>query len=177
MAADQPDMITAIEQAALALLIDKIPALKGGSLQKGSQQLLRDTAVAVAILDGKFEKLGQAVYRNDCTLSVLIKFKNMTSEEDRRKGINPLVMAASQLLLGQKLGLEIGKLEPVRFRDVTTDEKYQAGTIEYLLLFETWFDIRKLDEEDLGDLITIAVDYILKPGDDTVDAADTLTTV
>jgi hypothetical protein len=175
--ADQPDMLTAIEQATLTRLTDNIPALKSSGLQKDSRQLLRDTSVAVAVLDGKFNKIGQACFRNECTVSVLLKFKNMQSEEARRKGINPLVIAAIQYLLGQKLGLSIGPLQPVRFRDVTTEDKYEAGVIEYLLEFSTWFDIRKLAEEELGDLVTLAINYLLKPGDDTVDATDILTTV
>lgn len=175
MPAEQSDMLTAIEKAALERLTDKIPALKG-AVQKGTQQLLRDTAVAVAVLDGKFEKIGQSVFRNKCTVSVLIKFKNMQSEEARRKGINPLVMAAVQTLLGQDMGLAIGNLQPLSFRDVTSEEKYAAGTIEYLLEFSTWFDIRQLEEEALGELITIAVDYLLTPGDASVDGSDTITT-
>ena len=174
--ADQPDMLTAIEQATIARLVDKIPALKSAGVQKDSKQLLRDVSLAVAVLDGKFGKLGQSCFRNECTVSVLLKFKNMQSEEARRKGINPLVMAAVLYLLNQKLGLAIGALQPVRFRDVTTEEKYDAGVIEYLLEFSTWFDIRQLEEEALGELVTKAIDYLLKPGDDTADASDTLTT-
>ncbi|MDA8428936.1 MAG: DUF1834 family protein [Geobacteraceae bacterium] len=174
--ADQPDMLTAIEQATLTRLTDKIPALKSAGVQKDSRQLLRDISVAVACLSGKFNKIGQAIWRNECTVSVLLKFKNMQSEEARRKGINPLVVAAVQILLGQKLGLAIGPLHAVMFRDVTSEEKYDAGVIEYLLEFSTWFDIRQLEEEALGDLITMAIDYLLKPGDDAIDASDTLTT-
>lgn len=172
------DMITAIEQAALARLTDNIPALKGaGAAQKDARQQLRDTTVAVAVLEGKFAPIGQAVYRNTCSVSVLLKFKNMTGEEARRKGINPLVASAVQLLLGQKLGLTIGALQPLGFRDVTTEEQYETGTIQYLLEFSTHFDLRRMAEEDLGDLITIYVDYLLTPGDDLVDASDTLTTI
>jgi len=149
MADEQPDMLTAIEQATLSRLTDNIPALKSSGLQKDSRQLLRDTSVAVAVLDGKFNRIGQACFRNDCTISVLLKFKNMQSEEARRKGINPLVNAAIQYLLGQKLGLSIGALQPVRFRDVTTEDKYESGVIEYLLEFSTWFDIRKLSTQPI----------------------------
>lgn len=173
---ETPDMITAIETATLARLTDKIPALSG-AIQKDARQQLRDVAVAVAVLDGKFEKIGQATWRNDCTVSVLLKFKNMQSEEARRRGINPLTIAAVQYLIGQKLGLAIGALIPVRFRDVTTEDKYTAGSIEYLLEFSTWFDMVRMDEEQTGDLVTMAIDYLLTPGDATVDATDTLTTV
>ena len=177
MPTEQPDMITAIEQATLTCLTDMIPALKGsGAAQKDSRQQLRDTTVAVAVLDGKFSSVGQAVFRNACTISVLLKFKNMLGEEARRKGINPLVASAVQILLGQKLGLAIGRLQPVSLRDVTSEDKYEAGIIEYLLEFSTWFDIRQLEEEALGILITMAVDYLLTPGDATVDGSDTLIT-
>lgn len=173
--ADSPDMITAIEEAVLALLDDKVTQIKSASIQKGSNALLRDLAVAVAVLDGKWRKVSNNTWRNECTVSVLIKFKNMQSEEARRKGINPLVMAATQYLTGQKLGLAIGALQPGSFRDVTTEEKYQGGVIEYLLEFSTNFDIEKLPEEDLGELVTLAVDYLITGGE-AVDASDTLTT-
>jgi len=175
--ADQPDMLTAIEQATITLLTDNIPALKSaGAVQKDSRQQLRDVSLAVAVLDGKFSLIGQTTYRNTCTVSVLLKFKNMQSEEARRKGINPLVLASVLYLLGQKLGLEIGRLAPVSFRDVTSEEKYEAGVIEYLLEFSTWFDIKRLEDEALGDLVTMAIDYLLTPGDETVDASDIITT-
>ena len=170
------DMLTAIEQATLQRLTDRIPELKSAAVQKDSRQQLRDISVAVAVLDGKFGKIGQACFRNECTVSILLKFKNMQSEEARRRGINPLVIAATQLLIGQRLDLEISPLVPITFRDVTTDEKYDAGVIEYLLTFTTWFDIRQLDEEDLGELVTLAIDYLLTPDDNTVDASDILTT-
>lgn len=174
--ADDPDMITAIEQAALLRLTDKIPVLKSAAVQKDTRQMLRDVACAVAVLEGTFSKVGQSCFRNSCTVSVLLKFKNMQSEEARRAGINPLVLAATQTLLGQKLGLAIGALAPVRFSDVTTEEKYAAGVIEYLLEFSTWFDVLKLGEEQTDDLITIAVNYFLIPGDDIADAADIIRT-
>lgn len=178
MPLEQPDMLTAIEQATLARLTDLVPALKAAGIQKNNSQLLRDISVAVAVLDGKFTRVGQGCFRNECTVSVLLKFKNMASEEARRRGINPLVTATVQSLLGQKLGLAIGSLQPKSFRDVTSEEKYAGGVIEYLLEFSTWFDLRQLDEDSLGELITIAVDYYLQdPADDqAVDASDTLTT-
>jgi len=174
----EADMLTAIETAALALLNDKVAAVKSSALQKGSNQLLRDIAIAVAVLDGKFRRLVKDTWCSDCTVSVLIKFKNVQSEEARRKGINPLVCLAVQSLLGQKLGLDITRLEPLGFRDVTSEDKYAAGVIEYLLEFATSYDIVKLPEEDLGDLVTIAIDYFLQdPADDELaDGSDTITT-
>lgn len=173
---DQPDMLTAIEEATLARLTDKVPALKAAGLQKDNRQLLRDVSVAVAVLAGKFNRVSNNTWRAEATVSVLLAFKNMQSESARRKGINPLVLASIQTLLGQKLELSIGALQPGQFRDVTSEEKYAAGVIEYLLEFSTHFDLRQQSEENIGDLVTMAIDYLLKPGDDTVDASDTLTT-
>lgn len=170
-----PDMVTAIEQATLNRLADTVPPLKG-AIQKDSRTLLRDVSVAVAVLAGKFDRIAQGTWRSDCTISVLLSFKNMQSEEARRRGINPLIIATVQALAGQKVGLPIGALQPVQFRDVTSEEKYAAGVIEYLLEFSTWFDLARYTDDDLDELITMAVDYMLKPGDDTVDASDTLTT-
>lgn len=169
------DMLTAIEQATLTCLADKIPALKSSGVQKDSRQLLRDIAVAVAVLDGKFEKVGQASFRQDITVSVLVKFKNMQSEAARRNGINPIVQAIIQLLTLNRLDLEIKPLVPLRFRDVTTEDKYAAGVIEYLIEFATSFSIEKQSTEIVTDLLTVGLDYLLTPGDAVADATDTVT--
>jgi hypothetical protein len=146
------DVITAIEEAVVTHLTGLVPALKGG-VQKDSRQLLRDTSVAVAILDGRFEPHGQVCSRCDCTVSVLLKFKNVQSESARRKGINPLVTAVVQGLLGQRLGLGIGPLQPKSFGDVTSEDKYEAGVIEYLIEFTTWYDVLPLEEDQLAPLL------------------------
>lgn len=169
-------MITAIEEAVLDRITSRITALKTGANQKDTKQLLTSHAVAVAVLEGTFERVTDSCWRQDITVSVLVKFKNMTSEEARRKGINPLCKGIVLLLAGQKLDLDIKALQPKRFRDVTTEEKYNGGVIEYLIEFTTAFFIKKQEEDEVNDLITMSLAYMLKPGDDTADASDTLTT-
>ena len=168
-------MVTAIEEAVLDRITSRIAELKTGANQKDTKQLLTSHAVAVAVLEGTFEKVAGS-WRQDVTVSVLVKFKNMNSEEARRKGINPLCKGIIGLLIGQKLDLDIKELQPKRFRDVTTEEKYNGGVIEYLIEFSTAFYIKKQEEEEVNDLITMSLTYMLKPGDDTADASDTLTT-
>jgi len=165
-------VITSIEEAVLARVLDRIEAFRVGGVQQGSRQLLSDIAVAVAVLEGDFERVTDTRWRQDVTVSVLVKFKNLTSEEARRKGINPLVQAIVQLLLMQTLGLKIKPLRPKRFRDVTTEEKIVAGVIEYLIEFTTSFTIDALDEEQVTDLLVVGLSYLLKPGDDVADASD-----
>jgi hypothetical protein len=168
-------MISAIEEAALNTITSRIAELKTGSNQKDARQLLTANAVAVACLEGSFERINNSSWRQDVTLSVLIKFKNMQSEEARRQGINPIVQAVIQLLIQKTLGLAIRPLVPKRFRDVTTEEKYTAGVIEYLVEFTTSFTIAVLDEEAVTDLLTVGLSYLVKPGDSVADASDTIT--
>ncbi|GFO67883.1 hypothetical protein GMLC_14620 [Geomonas limicola] len=167
-------MITALEEAVLNEITTRIAALKTGGVQKDAKQLLTANAVAVAVLEGTFKEVAQREWRQDVTVSVLVKFKNMTNEEARRKGINPIVAAVIQLLVLKTFGLKIQPLVPKRFRDVTTEEKYAAGVIEYLIEFGTSFTIKALDEEAVTDLITVGLSYLLKPGDSIADASDTI---
>lgn len=167
-------MITAIEEATLDRITSRIAELKTGGNQKDTKQLLTANAVAVAVLEGTFERVTNSSWRQDVTVSVLVKFKNMNSEEARRKGINPLCKGIILLLVGQKLGLEIKALQPKSFRDVTNEEKYTAGVIEYLIEFTTSFYIEKQDDEVVTDLLTVGLSYLLQPGDAIVDATDTI---
>ena len=167
-------MITAIEEAVLNRITTRIAALKTGGNQKDMKQLLTANAVAVACLEGTFERVTKASWRQDVTVSVLVKFKNMASEEARRNGINPLCKGIILLLVGQKLGLGIKELQPKSFRDVTNEEKYNAGIIEYLIEFTTAFYIETQDDEVVTDLLTVGLSYLLTPGDAVVDAAETV---
>lgn len=167
-------MITAIEEAVLERITTRIAALATGGNQKDTRQLLTSNAVAVAVLEGKFEHVTKNSWRQDVTVSVLVKFKNMAGEEARRKGIHPLVKGIILLLAGQKVGLGIKELQPKSFRDATSEEKYTAGVIEYLIEFTTAFYIEKQDDEVVDDLLTVGLSYLLQPGDAVADATDTI---
>ena len=167
-------MITAIEEAVLTRITTRIAELKTGGNQKDTRQLLTANAVAVACLEGTFESVTRTSWRQNVTVSVLVKFKNMQSEEARRNGINPLCEGIILLLVGQKLNLGIKELQPKSFKDVTNEEKYTAGVIEYLIEFTTAYHIEKQDDEVVTDLLTVGLSYLLKPGDAVADATDTI---
>jgi hypothetical protein len=49
--------------------------------------------------------------------------------------------------------LGIGPLQPKSFGDVTSEDKYEAGVIEYLIEFTTWYDVLPLEEDQLAPLL------------------------
>lgn len=169
------DILTSIETAALERITGLVPGLQAADVQQSSKGLLRDMSIAVACLAGSFTPVAKSV-RMNITISVWLRFKNMKGESARRGGINPVIVTALGALLNQRLNLDITAIKPQRFADVTTEETYQDGAIEYLLEFGTSCMLSTLTDEDLGDLVTIAVDYYLQPDDGQIDAQDILTT-
>jgi hypothetical protein len=82
-----------------------------------------------------------------------------------------------QLLLLQDLGLGIKPLIPKSWRNATSEELRKKGLIAFTLELGTSYVISKLGEEATDDLLSIGLNYYLKPGDDIVDASDVITTV
>jgi hypothetical protein len=165
-------MITDIEEKSLELLASKIAGIRKTGIQKNASTQLANPSFSAAVLDGEFEKSVKGEWKQKLTLSILITFKNMHGEEARRKGINPLVEAVILTLIGQKLGLAIDEIYPIRFNDVTTEADAVGGMIKYLVQLGTAYTIRKQDDEESEDLLGIAARYFLEPGDDKVDAED-----
>lgn len=168
-------MITAIEQAVLAKVRASFD-VRASAIQKGQAGLYAAPTVSVAIFEGTFKPEGRG-WRQAVSAVLLVTFKNIRSEEDRRKGINPIIQGMVSLLGGQDLGLGIKELTPERWKDVTDAEDEQAGEIVYTLQFGTSFLVERVDPEaaTATDLLRIGLNYYLKPGDDTVDASDQLT--
>lgn len=167
-------MLSEIEKNALARLTSRLDGIRAAGVQKGANGMFVNPAIAAAVLDGEFERSSKSTWKQKVTLSLLLKFKQLQGEEKRREGINPLVEAAVQILLDQKLGLKIDPLSPLRFRDVSTEADAEAGEIRYLIQFATSYKIEKQPDEAVTDLLTVAMQYFIKPGDDTADAADTV---
>lgn len=105
-------------------------------------------------------------------LSVFLLFSNLKSEKDRRHGAYPLVDAIVAHLMGQKLDLDIEPLQPLRAWDVTPDEYRAAGMVAYEIDFQTGYTQFAADSDDSANLVTIALSYFLKPGDQVADAED-----
>ena len=51
----------------------------------------------------------------------------------------------------------------------------QHGLIAFSLEMSTSYTISRLDDEAVTDLLTVGLNYYLKPGDDIVDASDIVT--
>jgi hypothetical protein len=97
------------------------------------------------------------------------------NESQRRKGIYPILQGIVQCLLLQDLGLKMTPLVPKSFRNITSEAQKERGLIAYSLEMKTKTQIKRLDDETVTDLLTIGLNYYLKPGDDAVDATDLLT--
>jgi len=164
---------TDIELSALAAITGRL-TLRAAVNQKGTQGAYAGPVVSAAIFEGSFTRIADK-WKQTVTLNVLLTLKNERGEEDRRKGVNPLVMGIIQLLSGNDLGLDMTELQPVSFREVTDDEDYQEHKIVYLLQFSTSFTFKKQSDEEITDLLEVGLTYYLEPGDTVADAEDTLT--
>lgn len=166
-------MLNEIEQAALKRLTDKISGIKSSGIQKDTTGLLVNPALSAACLEGTFERAASS-WKQTVTISILLEFKHAKGEAARRSGSNPMVEAIIQMLLNQRLGLDITRLKPLRWREVTNEDDYEEGKNKYLIQFSTSYTIEELDEDEVEELLGIAVDYLFQSGDDQVDAADEL---
>lgn len=166
---------TDIESAVLTEITTRLETVRATAIQKDAQGLYPGPTASVAVFEGTFEKVTQATWKQKVTVNVLLTFKHERGEEERRKGINPLVQGVVQYLMLRDLGLNMEPLKPVRFRDVTDSDDYEERKIVYLVEFSTSFTITKPDLEVAVDLLRIGMNYYLKPGDDIVDASDLVT--
>jgi hypothetical protein len=168
-------MLTQIEDAIVERIQTKLAATAGMvAVQKGAEGLPQP-AVYISTEAAKFEKTTMQSYRQEVTIFVDIIFSHLASEGERRKGVYLILQGIVQTLLLQNLGLAITPLVPRNWRNVTTEEFREKGLIVYSLELATSFVITKLDDEAVADLLTVGLNYYLKPGDDVVDASDTVT--
>lgn len=163
---------TDIEAAVLEEITSRLEGVRAWAVQKDAAGLYQGPTASVAIFEGTFEKVTQAAWKQKVTVNVLLTFKHERGEEERRRGINPLVQGVVQTLMLKDLGLAMEPLKPVRFRDVTDEADYEARRIVYLVEFATAFTLVRLDDEAAVDLLRIGLEYYLKPGDGARDASD-----
>ena len=118
------------------------------------------------------------------SFTVFCAQRNLAGNEAVRQGDarNPGVYALMQLarvaLLGRDLGLTIDAFAPGPVKVVSSLVVNRDAVMVFGMTFTTVW-IETVQEPALtpeGELITIGLQYFLKPGDDLVDAADTITT-
>jgi|GEM_PF-3824807 len=154
-------MLAEIESAAIARLGEKIPQLPHVDSMKNV--LTEKMAYTLAIMEGPAEPvtIGGEETRQRVKLSLWVAFKNLKSDEDRRKGVFLLLEGIAQMLLGQKLGLDIKRLKYTGFSDVTDPAERQAGQTIYQVNFETSYTVTRLDEEGTEELLKVGLSYLL----------------
>ena len=159
-----------IEDAIVQRLKGKGLQVRDIDIQKGIEGIAQP-AVYVAIEDGRFEQVSNYTFKQILSIFLYIVFKHLRTEKERRRGIYPILEGIAGTLTLQDLGLAIEPLKPIRFRDITDDDTANAGMIAYQMEFETSYNITRVDDETVTDLLRIGLNYYLKPGDDAVDAS------
>lgn len=123
-----------------------------------------------------YKKISKDLWKKNVQVHVLLIFKHLASNKEREKGINIITECVEQILCGQTLGLDITPLIPLRSPNVTDDELRNAAHEAIRIDFETSYDLDKQSDDDVGDLLTIGLSFLLKPGDSVADATDTVNT-
>ncbi len=166
-------MLTSIEEKVTERLEAKIAEPKRVSIDE-AHGALAVPSIDVIVGGGSFERVAQK-YKIRPSVFVVVTFQNLRSVQDRRKGVYPILEAVIASLVDQSLGLQITALTPKRLDNITEKEEAEEGKIVFQLEFETSFVIEKLTDDAIVDLLSIGLNYYLTPGDDTVDASDTVT--
>jgi hypothetical protein len=86
--------------------------------------------------------------------------------------VYPILESIAALLIGNSLGLKIAPIIPKRLDNITEEEEAADGKIVFQLEFETSFIIEKLSDEEIADLVTVGLGYLML-GNET--ASDTVT--
>lgn len=168
-------MINELEEAVVNRIKVKLTtAVSQINIQRGVESIPQP-GVHFSIEEGKFRKVTSETYEQEVTGYVDIIFKHLQNEELRRKGIYLILEGIVQCLLLQKLGLKISPIIPKDFRNVTTPEQKSEGQIIFTLTFTTAWNIAKLDDEAIIDLLTVGFEYFLIPDDGKADTEDKLT--
>ena len=129
--------------------------------------------VYAAVEEGSFKRITKTTFKQDVTVYLSIEFQHRNSEEDRRKGIFPILSGVIGILLLQDLDLKIDPLEPGRFQNVTDDSDAVAGKVVFMLTIKTGFNITKMDDDEVAEnMLTVGLEYF-SDGDTTRDPADT----
>jgi hypothetical protein len=104
-------------------------------------------------------------------LSIYVFVKNVKNEMSRRHAANVLVDAIISVIEGQTLGLEINPLNVLSSKPDTPSEWIGTGLEVYKIDFDTWYALPR-PTQDSGSMLSIALDYFMKPGDEMPDAQD-----
>ena len=133
-------------------------------------------AVLISTEAGVYRKKTLQVYGLTIEISLVVVFRSVKSEKDRRRGIYPSITGIVQRLLGKTLGLDIEPVRPKGWSNITDEDFHKLGLTVYEIELSTGFDVKKTAEID-EDLLSIGLSYYLQdPVDDDIsDASDVVT--
>jgi len=155
-------MLAEIENAVIARLAEKLPEIKAVETGKGKAVLAAKAAYTLAIMKGEVEEVTQpSADKQHVDLYIWVTFKNVKSDQDRRHGAFPAIEGLAQILMNQRLGLEIRKLKYKGFSEASTPEDIAANQAVYQLEFKTSYGIKMLEEEAAQDLVAIGLKYLM----------------
>ena len=175
-------MLADIENAIVARLEAKPLGLVTARVQaKGEGPVARYPSAFVATVAERMRRIGNNL-KCEPEIAIILKFKDLRKEEQRRVGIYPILEGVRQALFNQFLGLAIDALQIEEWQDVTREEDRQQGFIIIAMKAKTGYVVNTVDDSDLAavnNLVTVALKYYLEPdvnSDGTVDAEDDVTT-
>ena len=101
--------------------------------------------------------------------------KNVAKESERRKAMHPAVQFVVQRTMFDSLGLDMEPLRPVGWRETTSEEDLGNGLMKVEIRLECKAFVPKLSPAETEQLL-LGIDcaYMIKDGDDSADANDTI---
>lgn len=175
------DIIEAVEKR----LQDKLPTdnqqILDFKIRKDPSAGYVQPGIYVYVDDGTAQRITDLTDRETVVLNVVVKFKNLKREDERRKGIYPILegiigaLTRQTLVDGDSNPIGARPLEFTGFRNITLAQENEAGFILFLIQFKIAFTVTKMDDEQVTDLLRMGISYYLQPNNDTPVVTDTLT--
>lgn len=168
-------MIAEIENKILDWLDNAGLGVRATDVTKGES--IKKPAAFVYIEAGQLSRVAMAKIKVSLDVYVLIAFRSVRDELERRHGLYPILEGVMQGLMLADLDLDITPLIPGRFANITDAEFREKNTLVYQIKFGTSYVMTPVEEEDVVDLLRIGLEYYLQdPADDgVVDASDLVT--
>ncbi len=168
-------MLADIETEIVDLLSASLTSVNRISIDPAHNDLaLNVPVVNVIVAGGAFARSTMSQFKLTAQVSVIVSFKNLRSEADRRAGVYPILEAIMGLLIGQQLDLAITPLVPKRLDNITDEKEAQEGKLIFQIEFETGFVVGPMAQADAEDLLKVGLSYYLQDpaDDDKADGAD-----
>ena len=159
-------MIAQIEDAIMSLLQGAFATARV-AVQKGYEGIPQP-AIYIGTEEGRFIKVGMAIWRQETTIYIDIIFKSLKSEQARRQALYPMLESVIQILAGQTLGLDIHPIHPKAFRNVTTEEMLRDGFVAYSFEIETDYHINFEGPVAAQEMLNVAMSYYLSMADESL---------